>query len=227
MVTRYRDRRAAGAALARIVRARLGERLDGGVVIGLPRGGVVVANEVAALLDLPLDLLVVRKLGVPGEPELAMGAIAGAGTLVMNEDIVRLLAVPAAAIEQALRRETAEVRRREARYRGGRPPLAVRGRLALLVDDGLATGATMRAAVRAAWILGAETVVAAAPVAAPDASAALATEADDVVSAATPPDFRSVGTWYQDFDAVSDDEVCAILRRAELGDRPSVLPGGV
>ena len=165
-------------------------------------------------LGLPLDVLVVRKLGLPWQPELAMGAIASGGALVVNDEVVRYLDGRDEAFEAVRSREQAELERRERDYRGDRPPLAVRGHTAILVDDGLATGATMEAAVRALRALGAGAVVVAVPVAAQEARERIAALADEVTCLATPLLFSAVGQWYRDFGQTSDEEVRELLARA-------------
>lgn len=183
------------------------------VVLALPRGGVPVAYEIASALGLPLDVLVVRKLGLPGQPELAMGAIASGGALVLNEDVLRYLDERMASLESVKARELAEVQRRERSYRGDRPALAVAGRTAILVDDGLATGATMEAAVRALRALDAKRVVVAVPVSSVEARERIAALADEVVCLELPTFFSAVGQWYRDFRQTSDDEVRALLAK--------------
>lgn len=206
----YPDRAEAGRLLGAAVRDRLGAAAPP-VVLGLPRGGVPVAAEVARALGAPLDVLVVRKVGVPDQPELAMGAVGPGGVIVRNEELLELLPYAALEFERVALRERAEVERRERAYRGRRPPLALAGRTAILVDDGVATGATMRAGVAAARALGAAFVVVATPVAASEASALLEAEADELVCLQVPPDFRAVGAWYRDFPQLDDDEVRALL----------------
>jgi predicted phosphoribosyltransferase len=193
------------------------------LVLGLPRGGVEVAYEVAHALGAPLDVLVVRKLGVPGHAELAMGAIASGGTRVMNEEIVELLHIPSRIVELVATMEAREVERREKLYRNGRSCTDLRERVVLLVDDGLATGATMRAAIRAARRHGAGRVVVAVPVASRQASDDLRGDADDVVCMATPEPFVAVGLWYESFAPVTDDAVRDLLDRAfhELPAQPA------
>lgn len=210
--TRFRDREHAGKILASRLPTWAG-RSDA-VALALPRGGVPVAYEIARALRLPLDVFVVRKLGVPGHEELAMGAVASGGGVVLNDDVVAHLGVPAAAVRQEVEREQAEVARREAAYRGDRPPLDLRGATALLVDDGVATGATVLAAVQAARAAGASEVVVAVPVGAPDSLARIAREADDVVCPQRPRALRSVGEWYLDFAQTSDEEVRQALAAA-------------
>jgi predicted phosphoribosyltransferase len=208
----FADRRAAGRALA----ARLGEfagRKDV-IVLGLPRGGVPVAAEVAKALGAPLDIFVVRKLGVPQQPELAMGAVASGGVRSLNPYVVDWLDVPDDVIEAVTAAETRELRRREALYRQGCPALQVTNKTVLLVDDGMATGSTMRAAVAAVRQLAPARVVAAAPVGSVDACTVAATGADDVVCLRMPEPFSAVGVGYGDFAQTSDDEVKALLRDA-------------
>ena len=183
------------------------------LVLGLPRGGVPVAFEVAQALGAPLDVYLVRKLGVPGHAELAMGAIASGGVRVVNQDMVRSLRISPQQLDAVTRAEEGELQRQERLYRGGRPPPDVSGRTVILVDDGLATGATMQAAVAALRSAGPKEVVVAVPVAPPETCAELAAEADRVVCALTPEPFYAVGAWYRDFSQTSDDEVRELLRR--------------
>ena len=214
----FDDREQAGRALA----ASLGAwraRPDA-LVLGLPRGGVPVAFEVADALGLPLDVLVVRKLGLPWQPELAMGAIAGGGALVVNEEVLRYLPRDSDAFETVRAREQRELERREREYRGDRPPLDPRGRSVILVDDGLATGATMEAAVRSLQSLGAQRVVVAVPVASAEARERIAAVADEVVCLGTPEFFSAVGQWYRDFGQTSDNEVTGLLERARRRSAP-------
>jgi putative phosphoribosyl transferase len=187
------------------------------IVLGLPRGGVPVAAEVARALGTPLDVFLVRKLGVPGHDELAMGAIASGGVRVINQDVVDALGVSDEEIRQASARERDELVRRELAYRGDRPPPAAAGRTVILVDDGLATGSTMRAAVAALGEQGAGRIVVAVPVAAKATCAELAPEVDELVCARTPDPFYAVGLWYDDFSQTTDDEVRALLRAGEHG----------
>jgi putative phosphoribosyl transferase len=204
----FADRVDAGRQLAAALRHHRG---GGVLVLGLPRGGVPVAAEVAAALDADLDVLVVRKLGVPGHEELAMGAVAGGGLRVLNQDVLSRLSLPASVLEGTTARAAAVVADRERAYRGDRPTPVLRGRRVVLVDDGLATGATMRVAVRAVTGAGASPVVAAVPVAPPSACEALRALADEVVCLHTPSSFLAVGAWYDDFSETSDDEVRALL----------------
>lgn len=210
--TQYQDRPEAGRLLSQQVARDHGG--EDAVVLALPRGGVPVAFEVADALDAPLDLMLVRKLGVPGQEELAMGAIASGGVRVLNEDVVRALAISPEALEDVARGEEAELTRRERVYRGQRPYPALAGKTVILVDDGLATGATMRAAVAAARQHRPRAVVVAVPVAPGDTVDVLRREADDVVCPATPEPFMGVGMWYEDFRQTSDDEVKELLSRA-------------
>jgi predicted phosphoribosyltransferase len=212
-VHRFADRRAAGRALGERLRATtaLGTDL---LVLGLPRGGVVVAAEVAATLGAQLDVLVVRKLGLPEQPELAMGAIAATGHDVETVRVASVIAaagVDEQAFDEVRGRELAELRRREAAYRGNRPAAALSGRDVVLVDDGLATGATLRAAVAAARRQAPRRVVVAVPVGSPRACEALARVVDELLCLRSPASFRSVGQGYADFGQTSDDEVRAAL----------------
>lgn len=208
----YRDRRHAGAELGRALQA-YAER-DDVLVLALPRGGVPVGYEVARALGAPLDVFVVRKLGVPGHEELAMGAIASGGVRVLGEQVIRMLGIDAAAVDSVAMREQAELHRREHAYRGDRGPLDVRDRVVIVVDDGLATGSTMRAALQALRRLEPARLVAAVPVAAHESCEALRGEADEIVCAQTPLYFRGVGQWYDDFSQTSDAEVRELLAAA-------------
>ena len=203
----YTDRTEAGDRLAAELKQYAG-RPDV-VVLGLVRGGVPVAARVAAALQAPLDVMVVRKLGVPWAPEVAFGALGPGGVAVHNPEVEGY--VSTADVQAVTRAETDELRRREERYRRGRPPLSLEGRVAIIVDDGLATGASARAAVAAARRLKAARVVVAVPVGAPDAVATLRREADEVVCPLAPPDFGAVSRFYQHFPQTSDDEVVALL----------------
>lgn len=208
--SRFADRRDAGRRLAEHLTGYRGR--DDVVVLGLPRGGVPVAYEVAKALGAPLDVFLVRKLGVPGHEELAMGAIASGGVQVMNEDVLSSTDVPADAVEAVAGRELERLRGQERAYRGDRPPLDVRGRVVILVDDGLATGASMRAAIRALRDRDAGRIVAAVPTAPADTCDALRHEVDEVVCFQTPEPFMAVGLWYRDFSPVRDEEVSDLLR---------------
>ena len=203
----YRDREDAGRQLADRLAGLVGE--PDVVVLGLVRGGVPVARVVADRIGAPLDVLVVRKLGMPWAPEVAFGALGPGGVRVLNDIVAGRLDEDA--IAEVQRREQAELERREERYRGGRPPLDLSGRTAVIVDDGLATGATARAAVQVARHLGAQRVVVAVPVGSQEAYEMLAAEADQVICAQRPPEFGAVGAYYDDFHEVSDDEVSEAL----------------
>lgn len=207
----FTDRVEAGQALAERLEQE-GEWGDA-LVLALPRGGVPVAWPIAERLGLELDILVVRKLGTPGNRELAMGAIASGGVRVMNEDILRYVHVSQAEIDGTVTQETHELQRRERAYRGERPRPMVEGRTVILVDDGLATGATMRAAVQAVRKLGARTLVVAVPVAAPDSVAQLEPLTDRIVCLHLPHDLYAIGRWYQNFDQTSDQQVISLLRQ--------------
>jgi predicted phosphoribosyltransferase len=208
----FRDRAEAGRILAERLR-RYASREDV-VVLGLPRGGVPVAYEVARELGAPLDVFLVRKLGVPGHEELALGAIATGGTRVVNSDLVDQLRLPPAAIDAIEARERRELERRERAYRGDRQPPKLTGRTVILVDDGLATGSTMLAAVQAVRQDDPARVVVAVPVGDPEVCASLEQVADEAVCAITPQPMRAVGMWYEDFSQTTDDEVRGLLARA-------------
>jgi predicted phosphoribosyltransferase len=211
--TVFRDRSEAGRLLATKLFAYAGK--PGVVVFGLPRGGVPVAFEVAQILEAPLDVFLARKLGVPGHEELAMGAVASGGVRVLNDDVVDRLGIPPEEIDAVVAREVAELARREQLYRSGRPPPEVGGRTVILVDDGLATGATMRAAITALRQLGPARIVVAVPTAARDICAEFKNRADDVICYMTPEPFLAVGRWYEDFGQTTDQEVCALLAQAQ------------
>lgn len=209
----YQDRHEAGRVLAdQLVSYR---DLPDVLVLGLARGGVPIAAEVASHLHAPLDVFVVRKLGVPQWPELAMGAVASGGGLVLNDDLVARLGVDHDTIAETIRHETAEIERREQAYRGGRPAPELTGRTVILVDDGIATGATMLAAVRA--VRAAKRVVVAVPVGPATLSSQLRDEADEVVCTSTPAMFEAVGQAFVDFHQVSDDEVRRLLAEPTVG----------
>jgi predicted phosphoribosyltransferase len=214
MPNRFRDRREAGRRLAAAVGHLWAEHP---VVLGLPRGGVPVAAEVASALGAPLDVLVIRKLGVPWHPELGMGAVGEDGVVVVNDDIVRSTRVSADEVAAVEARERAEVTSRAERFRRGREAVALAGRTVIVVDDGLATGGTARAAIAVARARGAARVVLAVPVAPPEAVQELAGVADEVVCLATPSGFSAVGTWYANFTQTTDDEVVDLLDRAARG----------
>lgn len=212
MLTRFHDRREAGRHLATALRPLVaGEPLQ---VLALPRGGVPVGYEVALALGAPLDVFLVRKLGLPGQEELAMGAIAEGGVQVLNRDVIEPLRIPQRVIEQVAASEQAELARRQRLYRGDAAPADLRGRTVLVVDDGLATGSTMAAAVAGIRAQDPARIVVAVPVASREAMAALREVADECVSALTPAAFGGVGQWYEDFRQTSDDEVRALLEAA-------------
>jgi putative phosphoribosyl transferase len=206
---RFTNRRQAGQQLATKLR-QYADRADV-VVLALPRGGVPVAFEIAESLGASLDIFLVRKLGMPGHREFAMGAIASGGVRVLNEDVVRAYGIPHAAVEAIAREEQIELERRERAYRDGQAAADLRGRIVILVDDGLATGSTMRAAVEAVRRLEPARVVVAVPVAAPSTCDEFRDIVDDIVCARTPEPFRAVGLWYDDFSETSDEEVRALL----------------
>ena len=208
----FTDRRHAGRALAQNL-SEYAHRSDV-VVLGLPRGGVPVAWEVARALDAPLNVFVVRKLGVPGQPELAMGAIATGDVTILSHDLIARLRIAPSEVDAAIAREREELARRERRFRRGRAPLALGGKTVLLVDDGLATGATMRAAVAAVRRLGPAAIVVAVPTAAPQACDDARAVADACVCVSTPPHFMAVGEWYADFSQTTDEEVEELLASA-------------
>lgn len=209
---RFRDRAEAGQQLAKGLEA-YAQKPDV-IVLALPRGGVPVGFEIARALGVPLDVCVVRKLGVPGQEELAMGAIATGGVRALNEDVIRTLGITEETVATTAATEQAELERREREYRGDRAAVDFRGRTVILVDDGLATGSTMRAAVMAVKEQGAEHIVVAVPVASPEVCDLFRAEADDVVCAATPEMFMAVGAWYEDFPQISDRQVRELLDRA-------------
>jgi predicted phosphoribosyltransferase len=212
MTKPFRDRFEAGRVLAGKLQD-YANRPDV-IVLALPRGGVPVAYEVARALHAPLDVFLVRKLGVPGHEELAMGAIASGGVRVLNRDVVNKLKVPAEVIDAVTDRELEELRRREREYRDDRPAPDVLGKTVILIDDGLATGSTMRSAVAALRRQGPSRLVVAVPIAAPSTCEEFQDEVDEVVCARTPEPFYAVGVWYDDFSQTTDEEVRELLARA-------------
>lgn len=208
----FRDRHDAGRRLADELRSYA--KYPDVFVLALPRGGVPIGYEVASALGVPLDIFIVRKLGLPWHEELAMGAIASGGVRVLDEDLIQVARVSAADLERVTATEQAELERRERQYRGGRPFPDLRAKTVILVDDGLATGSTMRAAVEALRQKGPARIVVGVPVAAPETCDAFRTIADDIVCAETPEPFRAVGLWYDDFSQTTDDEVHELLDRA-------------
>jgi predicted phosphoribosyltransferase len=212
MMPPYHDRHDAGERLATELVQYAGR--DDVVVLALPRGGIPVGYEVARALDAPLDVFVVRKLGVPGPEELAIGAIASGGARVLNDDVVQMHHVTGEQLDMVMRMEEAELARREQQYRGTRPFPDLRGKTVILVDDGLATGATMRAAIGALRNEGPSRIVVAVPVAAPEVCRQFRSIADEIVCAVTPDPFYAVGLWYEDFSQTTDEEVHDLLARA-------------
>lgn len=210
---RFKNRSQAGQKLAEGLKQYAND--PDTIVLGLPRGGVVVAYEVAEKLGLPLDIFLVRKLGVPGYEELAMGAIASGGVRVMNDDVVRRINISQSAIEEAVRKETLELERREKAYRSDRPRLDVKDKTILLVDDGLATGATMRAAVTALQKQKPKELIIAVPTASPETCDEFRDDVDDIICAITPTPFYAVGAWYDDFAQTTDEEVQELLRASQ------------
>jgi len=209
---RFKDRSEAGRLLAGALN-HYRDRPDA-LVLALPRGGVPVGYEIARILNLPLDVFIVRKLGVPGEEELAMGAIASGGVRALNQSVIEQLDIPESVIDAVANREVHEVERRERLYRGDKPPIDVSNRIVILVDDGLATGSTMKAAVAALRRQHPAKIIVAVPTAPPDACDELRPNADEVICAVTPEPFFSVGLWYEHFEQTSDAEVSELLRRA-------------
>lgn len=205
----FADRADAGRQLADALEAYAGDASV--IVLALPRGGVPIGYEIARRLGVPLDVYLVRKLGVPGHEELAMGALAGDGTRVLDEELVRSLGIDAETLAKVIHREMNELRRREAVYRDGRPEPNVAGKIAILVDDGLATGATMRAAATALRSQDPGSIVVAVPVAAARTCASLRPLVDRVVCLATPEPFRAVGLYYANFEQIGDDEVRRLI----------------
>jgi putative phosphoribosyl transferase len=205
----FADRHDAGRYLAGMLDDYAGD--PNVVVLALPRGGVPVAYEIARKLEVPMDIFIVRKLGVPVHEELAMGAIATGGVRVLNEDVIRKLQITDEMIEAAAEEQERELRRRELEYRGEREPLELNGKTVILVDDGLATGASMRAAVQALKLHSPAKIVVAVPVGAEETCRLFEQEVDDVVCGKTPEDFRAVGAWYDDFTQTTDEEVCRLI----------------
>ncbi len=210
MVEPFADRLEAGKLLGEEVVRRIGKRADA-IVLALPRGGVPVGYEVARALGAPLDVFIVRKLGVPGQEELAMGAIASGGVRVLNDEVLRFVPVSPRMIDTVAERETRELERREKEYRGNRPPLDVTAKTVVIVDDGLATGSTMRAAVRALQKMKPREIVVAVPVAAPTTCAEFRGSVDEMICLRTPEPFQAVGLWYDDFSQTTDEEVHELL----------------
>jgi len=207
----FRDRAEAGRILAERL-SDYAHRPDV-LVLALPRGGVPVGYEVAKALGAPLDVFVVRKLGVPGQQELAMGAIASGGECVLNDDVVRALRIPADVIDAVASQERRELERREQAYRDDRPGVDPRGKIVILVDDGLATGSTMKAAVHALRRLGPKRIIVAVPTASPSTCESFRNESDECICTITPEPFHAVGLWYEDFSQTTDDEVRTLLER--------------
>jgi predicted phosphoribosyltransferase len=208
----FRDRAEAGQQLAERLSGYKGR--DDVLVLGLPRGGVPVAYEVAQALNAPLDVFLVRKLGLPGHEELAMGAIASGGIRILNEEVVSALNIPERVIEAVADQEAKELERRERAYRGDRPRAEMRGKLVILIDDGLATGSSMRAAVAGLLAQGPARIIVAVPTAPAETCALLAREVGEVVCLATPEPFYGVGLWYGIFEQTSDEEVRSLLEHA-------------
>ena len=222
----FADRAEAGKMLAEALSEYAGK--PDVLVLALPRGGVPVAYEIAEALNAPLDLWLVRKLGVPGREELAIGAIAGGGVRILNSEIMRLLDVDQASLDAVMAREQAELERRNTHYRQSRPPPDVQGKTIILVDDGLATGATMRAAIVSLRQARAARIVVVVPVGAASASEKIRKEADEFVCLYTPEPFYGVGRWYDDFSQTTDEEVLALLSSPPaIGDAEGLQRGGL
>src|SRR5918997_3000983 len=219
----FRDRGDAGRRLAERLSRYRDERP---VVFALPRGGVPVAYEISRALGVPLEVLVARKLGAPGQPEFGIGAVAPGGVRILNEEVVRRLGIPEDYIERITERETAEVERRLRHFRGDRPEPEVRGRTVILVDDGLATGVTARAAVEALRRLGPGRLILASPVCAAQTAEVLAPEVDELVCLEAPADLGAIGFWYLDFSQTSDEEVIELLERAGQPEKTVRVPAG-
>lgn len=216
MSERFADRVSAGRALGQSLEELAGR--DDVLVLGLPRGGLPVARQVAIALRAPLDALVVRKLGAPGQPELAIGALASGGILVRSDELIERLGVSDAQLNAEIGRQRRELQRREDRYRGRRPFPDLSGKTVVLVDDGLATGSTMEAAVRAVRSRGPATVIVAVPVAPRGVAPRLLSAVDRFVALMQPPNFSAVGQWYRQFNQTSDEEVREILRAGAVSD---------
>jgi predicted phosphoribosyltransferase len=210
METQFRNRHDAGKFLAGKLKHLAGDEV---VILALPRGGLPVAYEIAQALHAPLDIFIVRKLGVPIHEELAMGAIASGGVRVLNEEIIRRLGINKRMIDAATAEEQRELERREREYRRGREPIDVAGRIAVLVDDGLATGATMKAAVQALRKRNPKRIIVAVPVGAAETCEQFESEVDEIVCGKRPVDLGAVGMWYEDFTQTTDEEVCELLDR--------------
>lgn len=221
MVRGFRDRKEAGLLLATELAAYA--HLPNVLILAFPRGGVPVGFEVAKALQVPLDVVLVRKLGVPGEEELAMGAIATGGVRVLNESVVRMCQISPREIEWIGAQEELELQRRERLYRGGRPAPVIRDRVVILVDDGIATGATMRVAITALRTQRPASIIVAIPVGPMSACEELRTEVDQVVCLRSPREFAAISLWYENFTQVTDDEVCDLLERANR-ERPVATP---
>lgn len=206
----FHDRISAGRKLAQRLSYLKNKEV---VVLGLPRGGVPVAFEVAHEINAPLDVIVVRKLGVPFQPELAMGAVGEGGVVIKNDQVIQMANISTEQFAQVQARENEEVANRATKFREGRSPISLKARIALIVDDGIATGATAQAACDVARALGAEKVILAVPVGSKEAVAALSSKADEVICLEIPDNFFAVGEWYEDFSPVSDEEVVEFLRR--------------
>jgi putative phosphoribosyl transferase len=223
MTTRFRNRTEAGQLLAKKLTAYANR--EDVLVLGLPRGGVPVAFEVAKALNAPLDICLVRKLGVPGHKELAMGAIASDGVRVLNYDVVSWLNISGKTIDKVAEKELRELQRRERAYRGERPTADVRNRTIIVVDDGLATGSTMRAAVALLREQQPQSIVVAVPVAPSETCKALSAEVDEIVCLRTPEPFYAIGLWYENFAPTTDEEVCELLSERRLADKDELLTG--
>ena len=223
MRTQFTNRTEAGKMLAKSLSHHAGD--PDLLVLALPRGGVPVAYEVARALNAPLDVFVVRKLGVPDNPELAMGAIASGGVRVLNDSVVTMLGLSHLVIDEVARRELRELERREIAYRNHRPPLTIRGRTVIVVDDGIATGSSMRAAIEALRQLNPASLIVATPTVAWSTAEDLRAEVDEFCALITPENFNGVGQWYVDFAQTTDEEVCKLLEKANSAQsRPAHAP---